>query len=220
MSCSCACRGCRQNRAIPNPRAPRRALPWLHLNRLRAGAVHPLALCPPAGHGICDVSTYPRPTLTLPRNQHPQRKEASCPVPDAHEIWRGARVRVARVCAPSGGRALREQSRGCSSRDASPHGQPRPSHATRPSRRAPSPLRTLYHQSRVQSPRARTSDSARCSVESEDRTCVRVLVGDEEPLATLVELEVARRLAARVEDASEREHARGRRIPVDAVHGD
>ena len=46
------------------------------------------------------------------------------------------------------------------------------------------------------------------------------LVGDEQPLTALVELEVARRLATRVEDAREGQHARRRRVSVHAVHGD
>mmetsp|Transcript_9545 Transcript_9545/g.23026 ORF Transcript_9545/g.23026 Transcript_9545/m.23026 type:complete len:684 (-) Transcript_9545:43-2094(-) len=67
---------------------------------------------------------------------------------------------------------------------------------------------------------ARVGDSAGRAVEAEDGDRVGVLVGDEQPLARLVKLEVARRLAARVEDAGEREQAGRRRVLVDAVDGD
>ena len=66
----------------------------------------------------------------------------------------------------------------------------------------------------------RESDLAGGAVEVEDGAVVRVLVGHDQPLAALVELEVARRLAARVEDARERDEAGRARVAVDAVHGD
>jgi len=67
---------------------------------------------------------------------------------------------------------------------------------------------------------ARVAHLASRAVESEASARVRVLVCDEQPLARLVELEVAWRLASCVEDAGEGEHARWFRVVVDAMDGD
>mmetsp|Transcript_6569 Transcript_6569/g.16263 ORF Transcript_6569/g.16263 Transcript_6569/m.16263 type:complete len:501 (-) Transcript_6569:164-1666(-) len=66
----------------------------------------------------------------------------------------------------------------------------------------------------------REGDLAGGAVEVEDGAVVRVLVGHDQPLPALVELEVAGRLAARVENACEGDEAGRARVAVYAVDGD